>query len=210
MLPIVSSALQRGTLENLRKSIKLYLEQKTFKENKDDRASWSCCQKKIWVLLQAGLVLLVVQNIWKKNLLKVRKKVILRWWWRLMMMFKKRCRIFFREQWYRGQIFFCLKPNSDWAIKMVIDFLLRKWWSYSKDVLQKYHDFSFGEPGLQKLDWFFYGRVVILCKNGTLQMWWSKGFFRFGFNAWKLQFIFALFGWSLLLEEFWNIFRPEL
>jgi len=34
MLPIVSSALQRGTLENLRKSIRLYLEQKTFKEKK--------------------------------------------------------------------------------------------------------------------------------------------------------------------------------
>lgn len=123
---------------------------------------------------------------------------------------KNRCRIFLESSGIVGRLF-CLKPNSDWAIKMVIDFLLRKWWSYSKDVLQKYHDFSFGEPGLQKLDWFFYGRrVVILCKNGTLQMWWSKGFFRFGFNAWKLQFIFALFGWSLLLEEFWNIFGPEL
>ena len=29
--------------------------------------------KKIWVLLQAGLVLLVVQNIWKKNLWKYEK-----------------------------------------------------------------------------------------------------------------------------------------
>ena len=34
MLPIVSSALQRGTLENSRKSIGLYLEQKTFNEKK--------------------------------------------------------------------------------------------------------------------------------------------------------------------------------
>ena len=113
MLPIVSSALQRGTLENSRKSIGLYLEQKTFKEKNDRalarnalRASWSCCQK-IWVLLQAGLVLLVVQNIWKKNLLKVRKKVILRWWWRLMMMFKKRwCRIFLESSGIVGRFFF--------------------------------------------------------------------------------------------------------
>ena len=83
-----------------------------------------------------------------------------------------------------ADFFFAWNPIRDWAIKMVIDFLLRKWWSYSKDVLQKYHDFSFGEPGLQKLDWFFFchgRRVVILCKNGMLQMWWSKGFFRFGF-----------------------------
>jgi hypothetical protein len=49
--------------------------------------------------------MLVVQNIWKKNLLEVRKSNT-----KVVMgvnddVLKKRCR-FFREQWYRGQIFF--------------------------------------------------------------------------------------------------------
>ena len=41
--------------------------------------------------------------------------------------FKKRCRIFLESSGIVGRFFFfCLRPNSDWAIQMVIDFLLRK------------------------------------------------------------------------------------
>lgn len=123
--------------------------------------------------------------------------------------FKKKDVGFFREQWYRhrGQTF-CLKPNSKkgkwnghWFPSTKAMIILKTftkisryqfWWAFSPN-------------------WTFSRKKVVnLCKNGTLQLWWSKGFFRFGFNAWKLQFIFALFGRSLLLEEFWNVFRPEL